>query len=172
MVLIFSKQFDLFSSHYFLHLMYSMLLQVRGSRSKASHEKVNINCQYSMATFSTGDRKRRPRGDRKSIEMTMHLKQTFEAAILTHLYPRSQIDIYVEVRVQTVLWNKIYIMYGNVLLSCRIPNVLHPNFKRTFVKCCQTQSRLYHSRSAIKLSGSDLEWNEISSNYSFIFTLE
>ena len=50
-----------------------------------------------MATFSTGERKRRPRGDRKSVEMTMHLKQTFEAAILTHLYPKSQIDIYVEV---------------------------------------------------------------------------
>ena len=73
------------------------LFQVRGSKSKASHEKVYLNCQYSMATFSTGDRKRRPRGDRKSIEMTMHLKQTFEAAIMTHLYPRSQIDIYVEV---------------------------------------------------------------------------
>merc|ERR1719277_1804865 len=29
--------------------------------------------------------------------MTMHLKQTFDAAIMTHLYPRSQIDIYVEV---------------------------------------------------------------------------
>ena len=50
-----------------------------------------------MATFSTGERKRRPRGDKKSIEMSQHLKQTFEAALLTHLYPRSQIDIYVEV---------------------------------------------------------------------------
>ena len=50
-----------------------------------------------MATFSTGERKRRPRGDRKSVEVTQHLKQTFEAAILTQLYPRSQIDIFVEV---------------------------------------------------------------------------
>ena len=71
---------------------------MRGSRSKAQHDKVFVNCQYSMATFSTGERKRRPRGDRKSQEMTMHLRQTFEAAILTHLYPRSQIDIFVEVR--------------------------------------------------------------------------
>lgn len=66
-------------------------------RSKAHHEKVFINCQYSMATFSAAERKRRPRGDLKSKEMTQHLKQTFEAAIQTHLYPRSQIDIYVEV---------------------------------------------------------------------------
>ncbi len=40
-----------------------------------------MNCQYSMAVFSTGERKRRPRGDRKSLEMTTHLKQTFQAAI-------------------------------------------------------------------------------------------
>lgn len=71
--------------------------QVRGSKSKALHDQALINCQYSMAVFSTGERKRRPRGDRKSIEMTLHLKQTFEAAILTHLYPRSQIDIFIEV---------------------------------------------------------------------------
>ena len=29
--------------------------------------------------------------------MTMHLKQTFEAVILTEKFPKSQIDIYVEV---------------------------------------------------------------------------
>lgn len=45
-----------------------------------------------------GERKTRPRGDRKSIEMTLHLQQTFEAAIMTQLYPKSQIDIFVEVR--------------------------------------------------------------------------
>ena len=56
-----------------------------------------VNCQYSMAVFSTGERKKRPRGDRKSQEMSIHLRQTFEAAIKTELYPRSQIDIFVEV---------------------------------------------------------------------------
>lgn len=56
-----------------------------------------VNCQYSMAVFSTGERKRRPRGDRKSQEMSVHLRQTFEAAVRTELYPRSQIDIFVEV---------------------------------------------------------------------------
>ena len=38
-----------------------------------------------------------PRGGRKSQEMSQHLKQTFEATIKTELYPRSQIDIFVEV---------------------------------------------------------------------------
>ncbi|KAJ8303524.1 hypothetical protein KUTeg_019920 [Tegillarca granosa] len=74
-----------------------VLAAIRGSKQKTLHDKVLVNCQYSMATFSTGERKRRPRGDRKSQEMTMHLRQTFDAAILTNLYPRSQIDIFVEV---------------------------------------------------------------------------
>ena len=81
--------FILPSSHY--------AVQVRGGRGKALHDRVVVNCQYSMATFSTGERKRRPRGDRKSHEMTKHLQQTFDAAILTSLYPHSQIDIFVEV---------------------------------------------------------------------------
>ena len=63
-----------------------------------------------MAVFSTGERKRRPRGDRKSQEMSIHLRQTFEAAIKTELYPRSQIDIFVEV---------LQGMYG---LSGKIPS--------------------------------------------------
>ena len=50
-----------------------------------------------MATFSGTERKNRTHGDWKSIEMTMHLKQTFEAVILTEKFPKSQIDIYVEV---------------------------------------------------------------------------
>jgi len=71
--------------------------EMRGSRLKPLFDKVVVNCQYSMAVFSTGERKRRPRGDRKSMEMSQHLKQTFEATIKTELYPRSQIDIFVEV---------------------------------------------------------------------------
>jgi len=71
--------------------------EMRGSRQRPLFEKVVVNCQYSMAVFSTGERKRRPRGDKKSMEMSQHLKQTFEATIKTELYPRSQIDIFVEV---------------------------------------------------------------------------
>nr|CAG4641123.1 EOG090X0BHT [Eulimnadia texana] len=71
--------------------------EIRGSKSKTLHDQVLINCQYSMATFSTAERKQRPRGDRKSQEMSNHLAQTFQAVIRTELYPRSQIDIFVEV---------------------------------------------------------------------------
>ncbi|CAH0598283.1 unnamed protein product [Chrysodeixis includens] len=69
----------------------------QASKSKSLQDGVVVNCQYSMATFSTGERKNHPRGDRKSQEMSMHLRQALTAAIKTELYPRSQIDIYVEV---------------------------------------------------------------------------
>jgi len=71
--------------------------EVCGSRTKSLHDQVLVNCQYSQAVFSTGERKRRPRGDRSSIEMTQHLRQTFDSTILKYLCPRSQIDIFLEV---------------------------------------------------------------------------
>lgn len=84
---------------------------MRGSRSRARHDRAVINCQYSMATFSTAERKRRPHGDRKSTEMSLHLKQTFEAAVMTQLFPRSQIDIYVKVHVQ---WRGFHVLTGGI----------------------------------------------------------
>lgn len=75
----------------------SISYYIQASSKKSSHEEVIVNCQYSMATFSTGERKNRPRGDRKSQEMTIHLRQALSAAIKTELYPKSQIDIFIEV---------------------------------------------------------------------------
>ena len=60
-------------------------------------DKCYINCEYSQATFSTAERKNVSRGDRKGQDMSAHIKQTFQAAILTSLYPKSQIDIYLQV---------------------------------------------------------------------------
>lgn len=71
--------------------------EIRGSKTKTLHDRVLLNCQYSMATFSTGERKRRPRGDRKSQEISLQLRQTFETAILIKQFPKSQIDIFFEV---------------------------------------------------------------------------
>ncbi|KAH8353558.1 hypothetical protein KR084_011806 [Drosophila pseudotakahashii] len=69
--------------------------QAKGKKTESND--VIINCQYSQATFSTAERKNRPRGDRKSLEFKMYLQQALSAAIKSELYPRSQIDIYVEV---------------------------------------------------------------------------
>jgi len=72
--------------------------EIRGRAGKgAGQERAVINCQYSMATFSTSERKHRPRGDYRAIEITSNLRQVFDTAILCELYPHSQIDIYLEV---------------------------------------------------------------------------
>lgn len=68
-------------------------------RSGSNSSKAVVNCQYSVAVFSfmSGERKRRPRGDRKSQERSLELRRAMEAIIHLELYPRSQIDIFVEV---------------------------------------------------------------------------
>lgn len=71
--------------------------QPRGSTGRNPTKGI-VNCQYSMAVFSlsSGERKRKPRGDRKSQERSLQLKHAMEAIIHLEIYPRSQIDIYVE----------------------------------------------------------------------------
>eukprot|EP00252_Welwitschia_mirabilis_P024609 TRINITY_DN7351_c0_g1_i2.p1 TRINITY_DN7351_c0_g1~~TRINITY_DN7351_c0_g1_i2.p1 ORF type:complete len:214 (-),score=37.06 TRINITY_DN7351_c0_g1_i2:87-728(-) len=61
------------------------------------HDHALVRCEYSMANFSAGDRLRHFKGDRKSTEMAIFIRQTMEAIILTHQLPRSQIDIFVQV---------------------------------------------------------------------------
>lgn len=65
--------------------------------SRSSDESALINCEFSMATFSTGERKKGSKGDRKSNEMSLLIQDTFAAIVETHLFPRSQIDIYIQV---------------------------------------------------------------------------
>lgn len=62
-----------------------------------------------MATFSRSERKRRPR-DNKSAELTLHLKQAMATAIKTDLYPKSQIDIFVQVMLFRHLLNEILVL--------------------------------------------------------------
>nr|GFB93071.1 exosome complex component RRP41 homolog [Tanacetum cinerariifolium] len=56
-----------------------------------------IRCEYTMANFSTGDRMRKPKDDRRSTKISLVIRQKMEACILTHLMPHSQIDIFVQV---------------------------------------------------------------------------
>lgn len=66
-------------------------------RGRQNDERVYINCQYSMATFSTRERKNRPRGDRRSADFRSRIQKAFDTAIVAELYPRSQIDIFCEI---------------------------------------------------------------------------
>lgn len=66
-------------------------------RSDIQEDKAIIKCEYSMAAFSTGERRKRGKGDRRSQELTMVIRNTLEQAIMLELMPRSQIDVYVQV---------------------------------------------------------------------------
>ncbi|KHN77326.1 Putative exosome complex component RRP41 [Toxocara canis] len=65
-------------------------------KNRTQENRCTVNCQYSMATFSTNERKERPRGDRRSMEFARLMEKAFETAVLTENYPRSQIDVFCE----------------------------------------------------------------------------
>lgn len=58
--------------------------------------KAIIRYRYNMAAFSVEERKR-PGPDRRSIEISKVSKEVFEAVIIKEMFPRSAIDIFVEV---------------------------------------------------------------------------
>ena len=67
-----------------------------------------------MARFSTGERKKRSKGDRRSIEISLIIQQIFQDTIMTELSPRSQIDIFITVlQADGGTWKKVgYLLIG------------------------------------------------------------
>ncbi|KAI0749884.1 3' exoribonuclease family, domain 1-domain-containing protein [Daedaleopsis nitida] len=66
-------------------------------RSQTLHDRAVLNVEMSVAPFSTGERRKRSRADRRILELASMIASTFEPVVQTTLYPRSQIDIYVHV---------------------------------------------------------------------------
>ncbi len=58
--------------------------------------KAIVQCRYNMAPFSVSDRKR-PGPDRRSVEISKIISEALESVILTELFPRSSIDVFIEV---------------------------------------------------------------------------
>ncbi|KZX10039.1 exosome complex exonuclease Rrp41 [Methanobrevibacter curvatus] len=55
-----------------------------------------IRCRYNMAPFSVGDRKR-PGPDRRSNEISKITAEALRPALLLENYPRSMVDVFIEV---------------------------------------------------------------------------
>ena len=67
-------------------------------RSDASESgSASISCEFSTAAFATPERRVRRPGDRRSAEAAATIQQCFESVVLRHLYPRSEISIYIQV---------------------------------------------------------------------------
>ncbi|GBF94363.1 exosome complex component [Raphidocelis subcapitata] len=66
-------------------------------RSQLQHDRAIVKCEYAMAAFSTGERRRRGKTDRRSTELSLVIRNTLEQTIQLEEYARSQIDVYVQV---------------------------------------------------------------------------
>ncbi|GJJ16125.1 hypothetical protein Clacol_010405 [Clathrus columnatus] len=69
-------------------------------RNLTMHDRAIINVEVNVAPFSSNDRRRRGRGDRRLLELAASIKSTFEPVVQIHLYPRSEIDIFIQVMEQ------------------------------------------------------------------------
>lgn len=65
-------------------------------RHLALPDKSLFRCRYHMAPFSTEERKN-PAPSRREIELSKVIREAMEPAIFTELYPRTGIDVFIEV---------------------------------------------------------------------------
>lgn len=66
-------------------------------RYNSKHDEAVINCEFSRATFSAFELRQRAKGDRKGTELELQIVQALGAAVMTKLYPRTQIDVFIQV---------------------------------------------------------------------------
>ncbi len=59
-------------------------------------DRAILRCTYSMAPFSVTDRKR-PGPDRRSTEISKVTRQALEPVVFTNLFPRTAIDVFIEI---------------------------------------------------------------------------
>jgi exosome complex component RRP41 len=80
-----------------------VLATVHGPREargqKVAHDLAIITVSFHTATFSSvsGERRKQLRMDRRQTEWATFIRETLEGIVLTSTFPRSQIDIFVEV---------------------------------------------------------------------------
>ena len=65
-------------------------------RHLQENDKAVVQCRYNMAAFSVDERKR-PGLDRRSQEISKVISEAFESVIFAEEFPRTAIDVYIEV---------------------------------------------------------------------------
>lgn len=66
-------------------------------KSNLVHDRASIEVEVNMAAFSTSERRKKVKSDRRLLELCSLVKETFSASILLNLFPQSQISIQVQV---------------------------------------------------------------------------
>jgi exosome complex component RRP41 len=88
-------------SAYVEHGRNKILAAVYGPREAhpkhiALADRAVVRCRYHMAPFSTDDRKS-PAPSRRELELSKVIREALEPAIMSEYFPRSTIDIFIEV---------------------------------------------------------------------------
>ena len=88
-------------SAYVEHGRNKILAAVYGPREAhpkhiALADRAVVRCRYHMAPFSTDERKS-PAPSRRELELSKVIREALEPAIMSEYYPRSTIDIFIEV---------------------------------------------------------------------------
>ena len=88
-------------SAYIEHGKNKILAAVYGPREAhpkhiALADRAVLRCRYHMAPFSTDERKS-PAPSRRELELSKVIRESLEPSIMSEYYPRSTIDIYIEV---------------------------------------------------------------------------
>jgi exosome complex component RRP41 len=88
-------------SAYVEHGRNKILVAVYGPREAhpkhiALPDRAALRCRYHMAPFSTEER-RSPAPSRRDMELSKVIREALEPSILTQLYPRTTIDVFIEI---------------------------------------------------------------------------
>ncbi|MCS7111784.1 MAG: exosome complex exonuclease Rrp41 [Sulfolobales archaeon] len=60
-------------------------------------DRAIIRCRYRMLSFSTSSERKSPAPSRREIELSKVIREALEPAILSNQYPRTAIDMFIEV---------------------------------------------------------------------------
>jgi len=71
--------------------------EITSNKAKTAEPHCTLNVEIMQAPFSTIERKLFKTKDKKAMEYALAIKQTFENVIMTNLYPKAQIDIYIQI---------------------------------------------------------------------------
>ena len=93
---------DCDGSVYLEHGCNKVLVSVRGpraceKRSAAQFDRATVTCTYQLLSFARTEHRKAHLRDRRSEQVAMSVRRSFESVIQTHLYPRSEIAISVQV---------------------------------------------------------------------------
>ena len=89
-------------SAYLEHGCNKIIAVVRGPRALASRaqgqfDRATVKCTYTQAPFAKTEHRKIRSRDRRTEQIAASIQKTFESVIQTHLYPRSEISIEIQV---------------------------------------------------------------------------